>query len=80
MNSIVNLYIIKNILKLKKDSTRKKPFNVFIHHCYKKDGNYYPKVFLEKFIHDFSWRNIANFGFWGWKFLLKYKKIPFPEV
>ena len=29
----------------------------------RKDGNSYPKVFLEKFIYNFFWRNIRNFGF-----------------
>ena len=32
---------------------------------YTKDENYYPKVFLEKFIHNFSWRNMRNFGRWS---------------
>ena len=32
---------------------------------YRKDGNYFPKVFLEKFIHNFFWRSIINFGFGG---------------
>ena len=32
---------------------------------YRKDGNYYPKVILEKFIHNFFLRNIKKFGFWS---------------
>ena len=32
---------------------------------YEKDGNYYLKVFLEKFIHNYFWRNIRNVSFWG---------------
>ena len=32
---------------------------------YRKDGNYYAKVFLEKFIHKFFWRSIINVDFWG---------------
>ena len=32
---------------------------------YIKYGNYYPIVLLEKFIHTIFWRNIWNFGFWG---------------
>ena len=31
LKSIVKLYIIKNMLKLKRDSTQKKTFNVFIY-------------------------------------------------
>ena len=30
---------------------------------YRKDGNYYPKMLLGKFIHNGFWRNIRNFGF-----------------
>ena len=30
---------------------------------YRKDGNYYPKVFLEKFFPNFFWRRIINSGF-----------------
>ena len=38
---------------------------ILIDSVYRKDENYYPKVFLEKFIHNFVWRNITNFNFWG---------------
>ena len=31
---------------------------------YRKDENYYPKVFLQKFIHNFFTKSITNFGFW----------------
>ena len=34
---------------------------------YKKRENYYPKKFLEKFIHNIFWRNIRNFYFWGFR-------------
>ena len=30
---------------------------------YRKDGNYYPKVFLENLIIAFFWRNTRNFSF-----------------
>ena len=33
---------------------------------YRNDGNYYPKVFLEKFIHTSLWRSVIDFGFWGY--------------
>ena len=32
---------------------------------YTKDGNYYSKVFLEKFIHNLFWTSLINFGFWA---------------
>ena len=32
---------------------------------YRKDGNYYPKVFLENLIIAFFWRNTRNFSFQG---------------
>ena len=32
---------------------------------FRKNGNYFPKVFLEKFIYSFFWRNIKNFSFWS---------------
>ena len=34
---------------------------------YSKDENYYPKFFLEKFIHNFCWKNIRNFCFWDFE-------------
>ena len=32
---------------------------------YRKNGNYYPEMLLEKFGQSFFWRRIINFGFWG---------------
>ena len=32
---------------------------------HRKDENYYPQVFLEKFMNSFLWRSIRIFGFWG---------------
>ena len=41
---------------------------------YRKDENCYPKVFLEKFIHNFFLEKFKKFWFLGlWKFLVKYK-------
>ena len=40
---------------------------ILIDSVYRKDEKYYPKMFLEKFIHNFFWRNIRNFGFWGFE-------------
>ena len=37
------------------------------HSVYRKDGDYYPEVSSEKFIHNFFLRNIRNFGFWGFE-------------
>ena len=46
----------------------------------RKDGNYCPKVFLEKIITFFGQKN-NKFCFLGlWKLLLKKKKIPFSEI
>ena len=68
----MNLYIVKNILQLKTHSTQKKVFNVFfkkvipvavilIDLVYRKDENYYPKVFLKNIIHsDDSNENIST--------------------
>ena len=36
---------------------------ILFNSVYRKDGNYYSNVFLEKFIHNFFGRNITNFGF-----------------
>ena len=61
----------KKYLKAKKRISTKKSFQCFyipvilFDSVYRKDGNYYPKVFLEKFIHNVFWRNIRNFSFWG---------------
>ena len=32
---------------------------------YRKNRNYYSKVFLEKFVHNYFWRRIINFVFLG---------------
>ena len=42
----------------------KRMYSVIKDSIYRKDGNYYPKVFLEKLIHNFFSRNIRNSGFW----------------
>ena len=38
---------------------------IFFDLVYRKNGNCYPKVFLEKFIHNFFWRSMLHFEFWG---------------
>ena len=38
---------------------------ILLDSVYRKDGIYYPKVFLEKLIHNFFWKSIINFGFRG---------------
>ena len=102
VNSItkkVNSALIQNkkYLKGEKRCNTKESFQCFyvpvilFDSVYRKDGKYYPKVFLEKLIYDFIWRNIMNFGFWNFgSSHLKYKKIleilgiflkfPFPEI
>ena len=37
---------------------------ILIDSVYRKDKNYYPKVFLEKYIYNFLKKNLRNFGFW----------------
>ena len=45
------------------------------------DGNYYPKVFLEKLIRKFFWRRMTNFGFWGFEsFSLNIRSFLNPEL
>ena len=68
-------------LKAEKKFAAKESFQCFyvavvlIDSVYRKDEKYYLKVFLEKFIHNFFWRSIRNFGFWGFgSSLLKHKK------
>ena len=57
----------KKYLKAKKKFNTKESFQCFIKtvmlfdSVYRKDGNYYPKVF----IHNFSWKNVRNIGFGG---------------
>ena len=50
--------------------------SILIDSVYKKDENYYPKVFLEKFIHNFFFlEKYKKFWFLRLcKFVLKYKK------
>ena len=61
----------KKYLKAEKKFTTKESFQCFyipvilIDSVYRKDESYYPKVFLEKCIHNFFWRSIRNFGIWG---------------
>ena len=48
---------------------------------YRKDGNYYPQVILEKFTHNFFLEKYKKFWFLSlWKFLLKYKQVLFLEM
>ena len=63
--------------KMKKKAEKKKKLNtkesfqcfyipvILIDSVHRKDENYYPQVFLEKFMHSFLWRSIRIFGFWG---------------
>ena len=61
----------KKYLKDETQFNRKESFQCFympvilFDSVYRKDWNYYLKVLLEELIHTFSWRNIGNFGFWG---------------
>ena len=61
----------KKYLKAEKRLNTKESFQFFyipvilFDSFYRKDGNYYSKVFLEKIIHNFFWKIIINFGFWG---------------
>ena len=63
------LIYYKKHLKAEKRFNTKESFQCFyiqvilFDSVYRKDGNYYPKVFLEKSIHTCFWRNIRNFGF-----------------
>ena len=67
----INIELIYNKKYLKAEKT----FNTSFHCFYipvilfdsvsRKDGNYYPKVFLEKLIHNLFWRNPKYFGFWA---------------
>ena len=38
---------------------------IIFYSVYRKDENYYLKVLLQKFIHNFFWRNIRDFDFQG---------------
>ena len=68
---ITNLYIIKISKSWKKILHKRKLhcFNIpviLFNSVYRNDENYYPKVFLEKFIHNSFWRSVIDFGFWGY--------------
>ena len=74
----INIELVYNKKYLKAEKT----FNTNFHCFYipvilfdsvsRKDGNYYSQHFLEK---------SKKFWFLGlWQFLLKYKKVPFPEI
>ena len=61
----------KKCLKVEKRFNIKESFKCFyipiilLDSVYRKDRNYCPKVFFEKFIHNFFLENIKNFVFWG---------------
>ena len=61
----------KKYLKAEKRFDKKDGFQCFympvilFDSVYIKYGNYYPKVFLQKFIQNFFWKSIINFSFWG---------------
>ena len=72
----------KKYLKSEKRFNTKENFQCFyipitlFDSVYIKDGNYYPKVFLEKFIHSFLLQKHNKFWFMGlWKLLLKYNNF-----
>ena len=57
----------KKFLKAEKRFNRKQSFQCFyvtlFDSVYRKDRNYYPKAILEKYIYNFFWRSVVNFGF-----------------
>ena len=60
----------KKYLKVEKRINTKESFHfvyvpVLFDSVYRKNGIYFPKVFLEKFIHNFFGRNIRNYSFLG---------------
>ena len=63
----------KKHLKAEKRFNTKEGFQCFyipvilFDSAYRKDRNYYPRVFLERFIHNFFWRNIKKNCFWGFE-------------
>ena len=74
IKKINNELIYKKYLKkYKKYLKAEKRFNtkesyipvILFDSVYKKEGNHYPKMFLEKILRNFSWRNIRNFGLGG---------------
>ena len=83
----MNLHIIKKYQKAEKRFNTKESFQSFyipvklFDSVNIKDGNYYPKVFLEKFIHNFFLEKYKKLLFLGLrKFLLKYNKVTFPKI
>ena len=68
----VDLYIINKYLKAKKRFNTKESFQCFyipvilFDSVYWKDGNYYQKVFLEKFINNIFFRGEIELSL-GWK-------------
>ena len=75
------IYNIKHIKAEKRFNTKEsfrsfyKPVILF-DSVYRKDGNYYPKVFLEKFTHNFFLEKYNEFWFLGFFGVLK---VP-PEI
>ena len=67
----IELTYNKKYLKAEKRFNTKESFQCFyipvmlFDSVYRKDGNYYLNVFLEKCIHNIFWRRIINFDFWG---------------
>ena len=61
----------KKYLKAEKRFKTKESFQYFyipvilFDSLFKKDGNYYPKIFLENFIQKFFWRYVINISFWS---------------
>ena len=72
--------------KKKKKLNTKESFQCFyipvilIDSVHRKDENYYPQVFLEKFMNNFLWRSIRIFGFWGfWSSSWNIRIFPWPR-
>ena len=83
----INYELIYNrkYLKPEKKINTKESFQSFyipvilFHSVHRKDGNYY-QVILEKIFHNL-FEKYKKFRLLGlWMFLLKYKKVPFPEM
>ena len=75
INKKINSELIysKNYLEAGKRFNTKESFQCFyipvilFDSVYRKDGNYYSKAFLEKFIINLFWRTLRNFGIWDFK-------------
>ena len=83
------LIYIKKYLKAEKRCNTKENFPenfsytvvILFNSVYRKDGNFYPEVFLETFIHNLFFEEYKKFRFLVvWKLLLKYKKVPIPKI